>query len=487
MANRGSSIKKNYVYQVLYQALVSLLPFITSPYVSRILGAEGVGVYSYTYTIALYFTTLGNLGISQYGNRIIAQTRDDKEKMCRTFTSLYCFHVCVFALVIVAYIIFINFFAEHEYKELFCIQVLYLLGGLLDISWLYYGFEDFKLTVSRSAIIKLLSVFAIFFFVKSEDDLWVYILIMALGYFLNIVVLWCFFKKYAHFAKFSIKEFTQHFKPLMLLFFSVVAYSIYSYMDKIMIGAISSTAELGYYENAWKMIEFPVAFVTSLGTVMLPRISNLQTKGDEGTIYRYIKKTLHFSVIFASAIAFGIAAIAGDFSVVFWGKSFSRSGLLIEIMALTIILMSWNGVVRQEYLIPYKKDMQYLTAVCTGAVLNVIFNLILIPFYGAAGAAIGTVIAYFGIFSVQNAFAWRKLNISKLLKQTVPYLLIGIAMFVVVSIYSTYHTTSIINLIIEIIIGGVTFITLSLAYAYSFKDSDFTSILDSALTKFHIK
>ncbi len=480
------SVKKNFVYQILYQILISILPFVTSPYIARVIGAEGIGIYSYTYSIAYYFVLFGNLGIGIYGNRLIARTRNDREQMNRAFSSLFVLHLTLFLFVILVYSLYVIFYAGI-YREYAWIQILYLISYTLDISWLYFGLEQFKLTVTRNSFVKILTVISVFIFVRNGDDLWKYVLVLALGHFMGQILLWSFFRKYAAFSRFSIHDALAHIKPLFTLFFATIAVSIYSYLDKIMIGAISSPQELGYYENAWKLIEFPAAFVTALGTVMLPRISNLMVDGNEEKIKQYVFKSLRFSILAAIAIMFGLLCIADDFSVIFWGEDFARSGTLMKILSATVLFMAWSGVVRQEYLIPKQKDKIYLLSVCVGACLNVILNALLIPQYGSVGASIGTVISYFGIFLVQNISAKKDIDFKSATIQSVPYIITAFLMLIVVTLYSNAFKCTVLNLIIEIVIGVFVFLSCSFIYAFIAKDRFVLDSINIVLTKFNCK
>lgn len=464
-----SSAKKNYVYQILYQILVSILPFITSPYISRVLGVEGIGIYSYTYSIITYFKIFAALGISKYGNRAIAQTRDDKEQLNRTFSSIFALHGILSVIVIGAYMAYWLVFVKAN-KTIALIQILYLVSELFDINWFYFGLERFKLTVTRNSIIKILTVLAVFVFVKNESHLWVYVLIMAVGNLVSTSAVWYFFSRFARFSKFTVMDMLKHLKPMLVLFFAVIAISVYSYMDKIMLGSMSSMIELGYYENAWKMIEFPVGFIIALGTVMLPKISNLVSKGEYKEIDRYIYESMRFSIVVSVAMAFGLAGIAKEFSVIFWGSDFSASGRLMMILSACVILMSWNGVIRTQYLIPREYDKIYLLAVCSGALINFVVNYMLIPHYGSAGAAVGTVCAYIGICLVQTIYARKDLPIFRYFVESMPYVMIGFVMLITVRKIGTIMGCSIQTLFMEIIVGALVFVILSFGYAFIFKD-----------------
>ena len=465
-----SSTKRNYAYQIFYQILISILPFITSPYISRVLGADSIGVYSYTYSVITYFKIFAALGIANYGNRAIAKAKNNKDELNKTFSSLFALHSLLSLLVIAVYLVYWKVFVS-EYKIIALIQCFYLLGELCDINWFYFGMEKFKLTVTRNSILKIVTVIAIFIFVQDRNDLWKYVFIMALGTFLSTSVVLLLAPRYVKFVKFSLQDMLRHVKPMLVLFFAVIAISIFSYMDKIMIASLSNYSELGYYENAWKMIEFPVGFITALGTVMLPKITNLLTQGDNDRAEHYIYESMRFSLFAGIAIAFGIAGISKEFSVVFWGEGFEVSGTLMAVLSVTIVIMSFNSVIRSQYLIPRERDKIYLAAVWVGAVVNFIVNYLLIPQYGSLGAAIGTILAYMAIFLVQTVSVSKKLPIVAYFIPNIPYAIFGVVMFVVVRIIGNAMGYSVLTIAVEVVSGVAVFVGLSLGYAVLFKDT----------------
>lgn len=234
-----SSVKKNFVYNILYQLLVILLPLVTAPYISRTLGAKAVGIYSYINSIAYYFLLFAMLGISNHGNRSIASVRDDKQKLNKCFWEIYSIQFFTYLIAIIGYIAYIIFFVNAN-KVIFLIQIIYVISGLFDISWLFFGLEKFKITVLRNTIIKIFTLICIFIFVKEPGDLWKYTLIFSLGTFLSQFYLWFNIKDYIYLEKIQFKNVKKHIKPILILFIPVISYSIYKVMDKIMIGAMSS-------------------------------------------------------------------------------------------------------------------------------------------------------------------------------------------------------------------------------------------------------
>ena len=185
-----SKIKRNIFYNIAYQILVLIVPIITSPYISRVLGVEGVGTYSYVSSVAYYFFIVVTMGLTNYGNRNIAKHRDDKEARSRIFWSIYFMQLLTGICVLIAYIFYIVFVAETVYKIYFGIYVLYILAACLDINWFFFGMENFKLTTIRNAIVKLITVIMVFIFVKNDGALIAYFVIVAGSTLLSNSIIW---------------------------------------------------------------------------------------------------------------------------------------------------------------------------------------------------------------------------------------------------------------------------------------------------------
>ena len=282
-----TSNKKNFIYNSLYQLLTILMPLVVTPYISRVLGAEDIGLYSYSHAIAYYFVMFAMLGLSNYGNRTIAFVRDNKKGLSRKFCEIYIMQLIVSAIVIVCYILYAIFMSN---TIMTWIMLIYVVSTAFDISWLFFGLEQFKITAIRSSIIKVLSTVLIFIFVKNQSDVFLYALIMVLGILLNQVVLWMYAFRFVKIESVSKRDVLKHLKPNLLLFVPVIAISLYKMMDKIMLGAMSDLTQVGFYENTEKIIQVPMALIISLGTVMMPRISNLAIKNCHRTNEKYMKK-----------------------------------------------------------------------------------------------------------------------------------------------------------------------------------------------------
>ena len=420
--------KKNFIYNTLYQILVMAIPLLTTPYISRVLGAENIGLYSYSYAIAYYFAMFILLGLNNYGNRTIAFVRDNKEKMSRTFCEIYKMQMCVSILVVVAYILYGLFFANNLMTW---IMLIYVISAVFDIGWLFFGLEQFKMVVLWNSIIKILSMGSIFIFVKSQDGVYIYAFVMAISSLLSQMLLWFYAVKKVKITRVTIKNALKHLKPNFVLFVPVIAISLYKIMDKIMLGAMSDLNQVGFYENSEKIVQVPILLVVSLGTVMMPKIANLASKGEHLKNKKYIKKSLYFAVFVSSLMCFGIMGMAKDFVPWYFGEGFLPCIDLLQILMPSCIFLAVANVIRTQYLIPYKHDKFYIVSVIVGAMINLIVNCILIPKLGAKGAAIGTLIAETSVCLVQLILIRNMIEIKMALFKSLYYVFIGIIVYLI--------------------------------------------------------
>lgn len=458
-----SGIKKNFAYNIAYQILILILPLITAPYVSRVIGAEGQGIYSYTYSIAQYFVLFAMLGLANYGNRTIAKSKNNKETLSKEFCSIYALQIITSSIVILAYIVYIVFF-NNVYKIYSIIQLIYIISTVFDINWFFFGMEKFKLTVTRNTVIRILSALSIFIFVKEKNDLILYMIIMIGGTFLSQLVLWPFLKKEIKFIKPEWKDIKKHIKPNIILFIPVIAVSIYKIMDKIMLGSMSDVSNVGYYENAEKIINIPMSIITALGTVMLPRISNLVANGEKNKTMEYISKSIELVLFLSIPMFFGLLAIGRNFAPIFFGENFIKTGYIIQYLSITMVFISWANVIRTQYLIPNEKDKIYIVSVFGGAIVNVVINYLLIPKYNAVGAAIGTIFAEMFVMLYQTYAVRKELEIKKYLDYLYEYAIKGLIMYILIILLNNVIENKIILIMVQIITGVIIYMTLNYKY-----------------------
>ena len=461
-----SNVKSNFLYNCVYQILVMILPLLTSPYVSRILGSNGLGIFSYTFSMASTFALVGMLGVNNYGNRTIAEVRDDRKKRSKEFWNIWAIQCIITFIMIIAYIIYIVFCCPKEYKLVSWIQILTILCSAIDINWLFFGLEKFKITVTRNIIIKILSVLMIFSFVKNEEDVWLYSVIIIGGMLISNIIIWPFLFKEVDFVMPKIKNIIPHFKKTIILFVPVVAITLYNKIDKVMIGNLSTMVQTGLYENTEKIITIPLSFITALGTVMLPRMSYLFAKGNKDETLKYISISMEFVCFMAAAMTFGIAGISTEFAPIFFGEEFVATGVLIMVLSPKIICISWANVLRTQYLIPLHKDKVYVVSVWLGAIVNLIVNLLLIPSLGAMGAVIGTIIAEAVVMIYQTILVWDELPILDYIKNGIYYFFGGAVMFLIIRVIGNKMGISILTIIVQIIVGAIVYLLIVLPYTY---------------------
>lgn len=456
-----TNTKKNILYQCVYEILVILAPLITTPIVSRALGSEGSGIYSYTYSVAGYFVLFCMLGIKNHGSRAIAEKSDDQKELNRTFSNLLVLHVAISIFVFFAYIIYVLGISSETYRLFALLQGMYVLSALFDISWFYIGIEQFKLTVTRNIIIKLLTIVLIVLFIKNSQDLWKYIVIMAGSILISQIWLWMPLKKFVQLVKPDKDGMLQNIKPLMILFVPVVAVSLYKMMDKIMIGWFSKT-ELGYYEYAEKIIAIPMSVIEAIGVVMLPRISKMIASGGVKESKKVIQFSMKYNMILAMAMAFGVAAISPEFAPVFFGKEYVPCTDLMIGLSITIPFLAFANVLRKQFMIPMKMDRSYIIAVFSGAIVNLVCNTLLIPNYYSKGAMVGTILAEV-VVCVMHILTCRKdLPVKTFIINTVPFFVVGVCMFSIVRLVANSFAVSVLGLLIEVLVGGLTYVVISL-------------------------
>lgn len=458
-----SSVKKNLTYNMIYQILIIIIPLITTPYISRVIGKDGVGIYSYTYSVAHYFVLFAMLGINNYGNRVVAKYRDDKEKLSKEFSSLYVFQVITSIIMIVLYIFYIKFF-DNKYFMYSLIQGLYVLSSLFEINWLFFGLEKFKLTVLRNTIIKIISTICIFIFVKKVEDLGIYVFILSASSLVTQLSLWVFVKREVKFIKPKFKEITKHIKPDLILFVPVIAVSLYKIMDKIMLGNMSSVSQVGLYDSAEKIVSIPLTLISAFGTVMLPRTTNLLSNNNEEKVKKYLEMSIIFVIFISLPIIFGLASISDTLAVVYFGETFRETGAIIKVLSISIVFTGVANVIRTQYLIPKEKDKEYIISVFTGAVVNLIMNLILIPTLYAKGAAIGTICAEISVCILQIFFFKEKSILYKNLKLILNFIVSSVIMYIIINFIGMNIENGIINIGVKVILGVVIYLGINIKF-----------------------
>ena len=383
------SVRINFLYNLAYQVLVVVLPLISTPYLTRTLGATPLGVYSYTYSVAALFALFGLLGVSNHGSRAVALAADDDRERSRTFWTVYIGQLGCAVLVLLAYSIALGL-GVFEYECIQTIWLLYLISVALDVNWYFFGVEKFKLTVTRNLIIKLATFVGMFVVVRGEGDLVPYCLLMSVGMLVSQVALWSFLLRDVRWVRPMRRDVFAHLKKSLILFVPVVAVSVYTVLDKVLLGSMAGADQTAFFDNALKVASVPGLVVTALGTVMLPHISRLVGRGKLDEARRSLGDSFSAVSLATAYMGFGVASASLEFVPLYYGPGFAECGPVMTILVLDVPFFAWANVTRTQYLIPNRRDKVYVTAVVCGAAANVVVNLAAIPFLGALGAAMGT-------------------------------------------------------------------------------------------------
>lgn len=451
-----NKVIKNYLYNASYQLLLIILPIITTPYVSRVLGADGVGTYSYTNSITQYFILFGCIGLNLYGQREIAYYQNDVRKRNRTFFELVFLRAITISIsLIIFYLTMVQF---SKYSSIFLIQTLDIIASIFDISWFFQGIEDFKRTVLRNFLVRFLCVTLIFIFVKSPADLPLYVLCYSGTLFLGNISLWLYMPKYVNKNDINGLNIKKHIRPAVMLFLPQIATSLYTYLDKTMIGYITdNTAEVAYYEQSQTIVKTVMTVITSLGTAMMPRIANLFKTNQYEEIKKYMNASIKFVLLLAIPFTFGIMGIAKGFVPWFFGEGYEKVVPNMMVIAPVIIFIGMSTITGTQYLLPLGRQKEYTLSVIAGAVINFILNIIFISIFGSVGAAIGTLIAEFAVMGVQLYFIRKEFSLLGIFKQAIKYTLFGLIMFIVVILLSNILSVSIVSTFVEIFVGAIVY------------------------------
>ena len=481
-----SKLKKNYIYNLMLNISNILISIIMMPFLTRKLGGEQIGIYSYTYSIVSFFMLFSMLGIQNYGNRLIASISDEAEKS-KEFLSLYFFQVSISLVVVIFYMMYISLICEKSYQIVSIFQIIHLLSVAFDITWFFYGNENFKPPLIFSSITKFIYLILVLFFIHDSGDLLFYTVISGLYSLINNVFLLLFSKKSILNSKITFNDIIKHFKPCLILFIPVISVSLYKIVDKIMLGQMSNVIEVGLYEYAEKITKIPLQLSSSLGTIMLPKMSNVFSKTNDDTknnANRYILNSLNFIMGILMPAIFGLICISDDFIPLFLGDDFIGTSILLKGLLISIIFVAYGCVIRTHYIIPKKKDRVLIISVIFGAIFNIICNSFLIPLYAAKGAVIATILAEFVVVLYQSVYLKKFIDIKKCIKIICKYLIKSLVMYLFVFLVGTFNYNSVyVKVIIQVIIGITIYLILNLNYLISFFPPKFSKAIIKIIKK----
>ena len=451
---------KNYLYNVGYQVLVIIVPLITSAYVSRVLHPAGVGAYAFTNSIIQYFILFANMGIGYYGNRQIAYVRDNRTKMAKTFWEIQIVKTIMTLVSIIAFEIFLIFYTRQF--DYMLAQSLNLIAVAFDISWFYEGVENFKVTVLKNSLVKIVSMIAIFLFIKGPNDVTLYIVVLALSTLLGNLTLWP--DIYRDLPKVRIKRLNPwiHFLPMAELFIPQIATQVYVQLNRTMLGVMVNETASGYYQYSDNLVKLILALVTATGTVMLPHVANAVSHGDMKKVNQMLYKSFDFVSAVAVPMMFGLAAISLTLAPKYYGPGYDPVGPAMMIESIVILMIAWSNALGVQYLFPIHHQKQFTISVTVGAVVNIILNFPLIHFYGLNGAMWSTVLSEISVTLYQLIAVRGLLSYRTLFNSLWKYLVSGVVMFLPVFWMNTHLKDSWLMMGFEVIVGIIIYTIMML-------------------------
>ncbi len=424
-------IVKNYLYNSAYQLIAIIIPIITAPYLSRVLGPYNLGIEGYVSSVCQIFTTVGMIGLSSYSIREIAYVRNDKYKRSKVFWELNIARCVVFILTLIVY--FLTTW-NSPYKIYYMVQIIWIFSTFFDVSWLFSGMEIFRITVARNFIIRLATVAFIFLFVKDQNDLFLYISLWALSQLIGTVSILPQVRKYIQFVPLTDLEIKKHFLPSIRVFLPQLATMLYLQVDKVMIEHLTNdTKQVAFYNQAEKLIKAPLALITAASTVMMPRIANeFVNKGTE-KIQSYLKSCLEFLMLMSFPVAFGIAGIAKPLVPWYLGEDFLPVATAMIVLSPIIVAIAATSLSGDQYFLATKQTKILTISYTISAILNLIINYLLIPIYGFVGAAIGTVVAEYSVLIMQYYVLNKQIKILSTFIGCLKYGIFALIMYIAIT------------------------------------------------------
>lgn len=411
MVSNQKSLKFNFIMNVLLTVSTFIFPFITFPYISRILLPTGTGKVSFATSVISYFNLFAQMGIPTYGIRVCAQVRDDKKELTRTAHELLIINLILNVVTYAAFFVALAIIPQmREEKLLFLIISSTVFLSSLGMEWLYRALEEYKYITVRSIVFKFIALIMMFLLVHEERD---YVLYGAISIFassasniLNLINA----HKYIGFMPVGGYHLRRHMKPIAIFFSMACASTIYTHLDTVMLGFMRDSTEVGLYNAAVKIKTILVSVVTSLGTVLLPRASYFVQTGEKDKFWRVSRKAMHFVIIVAFPMLIYCMLFAENAILFLSGDAFVQAVPAMIIIMPTLLMIGMTNVMGIQILVPLGEEKAVLVSEICGAVADLVLNAVLIPTHGATGAAIGTVVAECVVAIVQVLFLRRHIR-----------------------------------------------------------------------------
>lgn len=415
------SVKFNFIMNFIMAASAIMFPLITFPYVSRVLMAVGNGKVAAATAVITYFNLFASLGIPTYGIRACAKVRDDKEKLSKTVQELLIINSVTMFITCIAFVVTVAVIPEFSAeKELYIINGVGMVLNMFAVTWLYNALEQYAYITICNIVVKAVSLILMFLLVKKPEDYIIYGGITVLASSASYVFNFLYAFRFVSLKKTGKYEFRIHMKPIFRFFAMTAAASVYTNLDVVMLKFMKGDAEVGYYNAAIKVKTILVSLITSLGTVLLPRLSYYVKKNEKQLFYQMIRKAVNFVVIAGLPLSVYFMIFADESILFLAGEGYQGSVVPMILLMPTVLLIGLSNTTGIQVLTPQNMEQKVLNSILWGAVIDFILNLALIPKFASSGAAFATLTAELAVLIVQcvylresilgmaKAVSWRK-------------------------------------------------------------------------------
>ena len=476
------SLKGNIILNYINTLSGLIFPIVTFPYAARVLQPEGIGVVNFQNSIIGYIVLLTSLGIPLYAVREIAKCRSDEAQRDRTAIEITLLSVilCLFGYLAV-WLLGEYVPRIHEQATLFYILSLTIIFTGIGVQWFYQGIEDFLFITVRGLIIRTLCAISLFVFVKDSSDLLIYGLIIVGSTVGNNLINFVHLRKYIRPSRVDWHQLNimRHLRPTFQVFLLTVVTSIYVQLNTIMLGFMTDDRAVGLFTSGTKLTHILLVIITSLSTVMLPRCSHLLGEGRIDEFNSIISKSYYLMMFSAIPVTVGIMLMARPVMICFCGVEYVDAIPVIIYTAPTIIFIAMTQVIGIQILYPYGKENLVIYSTLVAAVLNVILNLLLIPMWGATGAAVSTLIAEFSVLVVQVKLGKGYIPFRFIDRQVVTYIMASVLMSAGVLLCLLLP-----NVWWQLIVGATVGMSIYFSFLYMKKDAMLQQVF--SLLKAHI-
>ena len=392
----AKSLKVNYIFNMLNTVTSLLFPLITFPYASRIMLADGIGQVNFFQSIIQYITLLTCLGIPMYAIRKIASVRDDTVERNKVATEILLLHASLSIMGYVIVALLAAFVTDIQVDiPLFLILSLTIFFTAIGCEWFYQGIEDFKYITIRGLIVKIIAVILLFALVRTKEDILWYAGYLVFGTLGGNVFNFIRLRKFISFRKLPWRELHPlvHLKPALHIFVLNLVVSLYVNLNSVMLGFMSDTTSVGLFTAATKLSHVLLSLVSALGTVMLPRLSNLISTGQKDKFNELAQKSITVVMALTLPLTAGLIMTAKYLIPLFCGNSYEPAILTLQIISPIIIMIGISSVLGIQILYPQRQENKVILCTALGALVNLVLNIWLIPRYAQDGAAVSTLLA----------------------------------------------------------------------------------------------